>query len=490
MVVKNNKSFLVGLIPFLKYFICFLFLLAYVALSWVRHNNYQSFGYDLGINDQVVWRYAHFQSPLTTIDPFPTKTKFAEHIELVYAVISPFYWIWSSPFMLLMLQAGVVTSSSVAVYLLARKYHLTFFVSLSVMIAYLMFYGVQFGLWTDVHSSVFAAAFLMWFIYFLEMRKLKLSFLFFLLTLTAKESTGSALFCVSLVYFFYKREKTLIIYMILSALYLLFVFFVFYPYIVHMPYLYSNHAGLLSNLNPTSLIDTGDKRTAIFYSFSSWGFLPLFSPLWLIPVLSHFYKFFVIASDLPGAQGLFGQYRIMLTPVLALASIWTLKRLKYKIQIILGIWLLVNTFFAQYSLHLPLSYLAKSWFWQQPAAANTINGMIKIYLPQNVSVVSQNNITPHISERDKIYTLYPEKKIFQKYSPCGQVQCDWFRWYGNPEFLIVDTSSDWDARHFLTDRPLFIKGLINLEKAKVVAKYKQIGTTILYKVNENPDKYR
>jgi len=477
--LKNFKFF----IRILPYLICFLFFIAYSILGVVRHNHYQSFGYDLGINDQTVWQYSKFKLPLNTIAPFSDKLKLTEHVELIYAVIAPFYWIWSSPITLIILQAVSVCLSAIFVYLLARKYKLPEITSNILVIAYLMFYGVQFGLWTDVHSSVFAATCVMGFIYFLDLRKHKLTLLFFLLSITAKESVGSAIFFISCVYFWYRREKILLLYSFGSAAYMLFIFYVFFPHIMHVQYLYANTDGLFSNLNPLSLIDTQEKQFTIFYSFASWGFIALLSPITLLPILSHFFKFFVLASDLSGVQNLFGQYRIGLAPLFAFSTIWTLKRFNYRWQMILSLWLLLAALFMQYFLHLPLSYLSKQWFWSEPPAVKNINYVINNILPRNASVVSQNNITPHISQRDKIYTLYPEKKIFPKNSPCKQTQCNWFGWNGKPEFLIVDTSSEWDARHLLIDNSLFIDGLHNLEKAKVVEKYKEVGTTILYKIN-------
>lgn len=142
--------------------------------------------------------------------------------------------------------------------------------------------------------------------------------------------------------------------------------------------------------------------------------------------------------------------------------------------------------FAQYALHLPLSYLSKSWFWQTPPAVQSINAMIKDISP-TASIAAQNNILPHVSHRDKIYSLYPEKKTFAKYSPCNKNQCNWFRWYGRPQYLLVDTSNAWDIRHLLANRPDYIDALHNLTKAGVITKQKQIGTTILYKVNRNPN---
>lgn len=100
--------------------------------------------------------------------------------------------------------------------------------------------------------------------------------------------------------------------------------------------------------------------------------------------------------------------------------------------------------------------------------------------------MSQNNITPHISQRNEVFTLFPEKKDFVKNSPCGQKSCNWFRWSGNPQFLIVDTSGDWDARGLLSDRESFVDGLENLEKAKVIQKAHEKGDAVLYKIVKQP----
>ncbi len=136
---------------------------------------------------------------------------------------------------------------------------------------------------------------------------------------------------------------------------------------------------------------------------------------------------------------------------------------------------------------MPLSYLSKQWFWTEPSGVKHINIIRSAYLPRDASVVAQNNIVPHISHRDAVYSLYPERKQFKKKSPCGQPECNWFRWYDHPELLFVDTSPEWDARHLFIDRDKFIDGLKNLEKAGVITKYKQAGSTVLYKVNKNPD---
>lgn len=472
----------------LPFILCLCFFILYSILSIVRHDHYQSFGYDLGINDQTVWQYSRFHLPITTIDPFPGQTKFAEHVELVYAFISPFYWIWSTRRMLLMVEAGFVCTAGIAVYLLARKKGLTYSVSLSLLISYLGFYGVQNVMWFDTHSASFAAAFLLWFIYFIETRKKWLSVLFFFLAITAKENIG-LLTCVTSCVFYIRNKdiRPLLTFFILSSvLYVGFIFLIFFPHIVQVKYLYANDHGFFSNLNPLSMINTAEKLQVYLYSLLSFGFLPLLSPLYLIPALFDLATYFVVASDLTGAQGLYGQYRITLVPFLICATIMTISRYKKLNTWYIGIYLLICTCIVQYTLHLPLSYLSKSWFWHESTAVKTIESIRMQFLPKTASVVAQNNIVPHLSHRDEIYSLYPEKKQFADHSPCGQAYCDWFRWHGTPEYLFVDTSPEWDARHLLIDRDVFIRGLENLQKSGVIKPYKQEGTTILYRVYKNP----
>ncbi len=72
-------------------------------------------------------------------------------------------------------------------------------------------------------------------------------------------------------------------------------------------------------------------------------------------------------------------------------------------------------------------------------------------------------------------------------SPCKETACDWFRWAGTPQYMIVDTSSDWDIRHFLTNRDEFISGLNNLEKQGVITKYREDNNTKLYKILKKPN---
>src|SRR5258708_29699898 len=93
--------------------ICIVFFIAYATLAVIRHNHYGSYGFDLGISDQVVWQYSHFQPPITTIQSYPFTSILTDHIEFIYILLSRFYWLFSSPITLLLLQTFFITSSSI-----------------------------------------------------------------------------------------------------------------------------------------------------------------------------------------------------------------------------------------------------------------------------------------------------------------------------------------------------------------------------------------
>lgn len=464
--------------------ICLFFFFFYSTLSLVKHDHYLT-GYDLGVEDQGVWSYSVFKNPLSTTHAYTATPIYFDHVELIYVFIAPFYWIWSDVRLFIILYVLALVLSAVPMYLLAREKKLPEHQAVTLTGIYLLFYGIQNAIWFDVHSIGFGVCFLAWFVYFLYKGNTKPALLFFLLAITSKEDIALLTLLLSLVMYFFQRTKNALYFTLGSVVYLVFIFGMYFP---HMTpgYRFQNHNGLLHDTNPLYLVNTVDKRQVLFYSLASFGFLPLLLPLMLVPFLGDLAHFFVIGnSSVTSAQGMFGHYRVTLALLLCFPTIFALAKYKKLQHPAISLYLIGCALTLQYILHLPLSYLAKSWFWHTPVGAKTIP-LVTNDIPSNTAIVTQNNITPHFTHREFIYTLWPEKKTFDKNSPCGQTACDWFHWGGNPTYLIVDTSPDWDIRHYLATREDYMKGLENIEKAGIVKKDKEIGTTIRYKILKNP----
>ena len=98
--------------------LCWILLLsiAYSALSVIRHNHFQSGGFDLGIYDQAVWQYSRFQFPYNTI-----KERFilGDHLTLTLPLLAPLFWLWEDVRILLVFQAFWISFSALAIYKVA-----------------------------------------------------------------------------------------------------------------------------------------------------------------------------------------------------------------------------------------------------------------------------------------------------------------------------------------------------------------------------------
>lgn len=463
------------------YLIIVFFFICYSTLSILKHNNFMS-GYDLAMIDQAIWKYSQFKNPITTTHTYFDLPIYFDHLEIIYIFMAPIYWIINDVRVLLIFQVLAICSSSIIVFWLTVKYKLEQFLSLSILVSYLSFFGLQFAIWSDIHSLVFAVAFLSCFIYFLYTKRFKLSLLFFTLSIFSKEDIALITFLISLS--FYKQIKIswIVFFALTSLLYLYFVFYVYFPGFSVKGYTFANPQGLLSDLNPLYLINTHEKQMTIIYSLAWFGFIPILSLLKSITFLGDIAHYFILGNTtVKSAHGIFQHYRSTTALFLVWPTIEAISKYKILNRWYTGLYLLLCAAFFQYYLHLPLSYLTKKWFWTKSSSVSDINKVLE-RLPKDASVATQVNIAPHITHRDHIYTLWPSNREFAKNSPCGQKNCKWFRIGKTPQYIVVDTSSEWDERHFLTTKDEFVERIEALKKANLIKAEFTSNNATLYKV--------
>src|ERR1700690_2289016 len=80
----------------------------YSTMSVVRHNHFQSGGFDLGLYDQAVWQYSKFIYPFNTV-----KDRFilGDQLTLTLPLLAPIFWIVNDVRALLVVQAVWVSAS-------------------------------------------------------------------------------------------------------------------------------------------------------------------------------------------------------------------------------------------------------------------------------------------------------------------------------------------------------------------------------------------
>ncbi len=98
------------------------YFILYSALSVLRHESYHSFGFDLGLFDQVFWNTTQgrpFESTMSQALPVP-HSLLGDHFSPVFLLLMPFYLAFPHPETLLVIQTFALALGAWPVYLLAK----------------------------------------------------------------------------------------------------------------------------------------------------------------------------------------------------------------------------------------------------------------------------------------------------------------------------------------------------------------------------------
>lgn len=465
----------------MKFLLIWLAVLSilYSTLSVVRHNHFQSGAYDLGLYDQAVWQYAHFQIPFNTIKD---RIILGDHLALTLPLISPLFYIWDDVRMLLIFQAFWVTFSSIAIYKIALNRKFSSQTSLILSVIYSLFYGLQYLIYFDFHPVAIAVGVVPWLVLFFEkgMRKMFiLSVIFLVLT---QENMGLVLSSLGLIYFFDKSKRKTAIFMfvfgIIVSLITVKITSLFYggnyEYIPHI------------SLNPIDIVqnffNSTEKREVWFYSLSGYSFLPFLSPGALLAAAFDLSQYFQTGSAFARMWSPFLHHRAILDIYLFLGSLNALAFLKAKRFNIkyISVASLIIVFFFEYFLHLPLNKLSKSDFWKTEVWMVNDEKLTQS-IPQSYSIAAQDNLVPHLSHRKEIRLVYP-RKLDLKNEPCGQKSCWWLEFSGKPQYLAVDRRPNQWLTQILTTNENFESAINNMEKAQKIKVVRHVGDAYLYKI--------
>ncbi|GHH87335.1 DUF2079 domain-containing protein [Streptomyces capitiformicae] len=130
------------------------FFVAYAAVSVGRYRHMGTRSWDLGIFEQAVRGYAHFQAPIVDLKG-PGFNVLGDHFSPVTALLAPIYRVVPSPVTLLVAQAALFALSAVPVTRVAARM-LGRARGLAVGVAYGLSWGLQRAVDFDFHEICFA----------------------------------------------------------------------------------------------------------------------------------------------------------------------------------------------------------------------------------------------------------------------------------------------------------------------------------------------
>lgn len=185
-----------------------VFFAVYVGgLTTLRYLNYSTSTYDFGIFSQMFYYMKETFLPYTTCERSELLSHFAVHLSPIYYLLLPGYLIFPSPVYLQIMQALIVASAVIPLFLLARRNRLSYKATAALCAAFCFHPALAGSCFYDIHENLFLAPLLLWLFYFIECRQWKLMYLFGLLACFVKEDAAFYVACAALFLFFSKKEK-------------------------------------------------------------------------------------------------------------------------------------------------------------------------------------------------------------------------------------------------------------------------------------------
>ncbi|MDQ3065344.1 MAG: DUF2079 domain-containing protein [bacterium] len=143
-------------------------------------------GFDFTVFYEAFYAYAHFQIPDSSVRGLNFFD--GDHFHPILLTLVPFYFLFQSPYTLVILQATIVASSVFPVYLFIKNKFHDQTIALLGASAYSLSAGLQWMLFFDFHEILFAIPLIAWSIYFVEHRRWRwLLLVIILLALTKDE---------------------------------------------------------------------------------------------------------------------------------------------------------------------------------------------------------------------------------------------------------------------------------------------------------------
>jgi uncharacterized membrane protein len=402
---------------------------AYSALSLLRHYHFGSSAFDLGIFDQVVWRYSQFKIPYCTIrNNYLDENILSDHFHPILVLLAPLYWFTDGAGALLVAQAVLFGVSVFPVFLFAEK-RLGRASAWLFAVSYTIFWGVQKYIEFDFHEIALAVPLIAFAIHFIDEGKRK-SYLACLFALLFVKENMSVLVCFFGIYLLtLRRFRDGVVVLALGALYFFAVVKIFIPFFAResLPYYYwkcdkfgREPLGSIKTVIQNPLLVLREMTSPAVKLRTGWS---IFSPFLL---LAFFSPLFILAVPLLAERFLSStdhfwlaelHYTATISPLVAMASADGLHRItrlfgservrRVCINLAGVAVLLINLYWLP---SLPLWNLTRADYWRLSQSDLTGYEALSM-IPPHAPVAAQSHLVPHLSRRDRIYMLNPNRQI-------------------------------------------------------------------------------
>lgn len=400
-----------------------IFVLFYSLLAVINHNHFQSQGIDFSIYDQALWLYSRFQSPLSTITFLHD---LADRFRPIMLPISALYWFTQNERVILIFQAVILAAAVFPLWILAKR-KVPLVLALIISFAYLNFIGTQAVNTYGFHEMAVLPIFLSFLFLFLEERKWRNYFMALILCLSVRENVGFLTATIGVwVYARSRNLKAALATVLVSLSWSISAISIIMPALGQTHYQsFVKQGDTLSGalleyiLDPPFFLKSFffpfEKMMTIFWSFLSFGLIPLIFPGLLVTILYQFASRFLDLLH-PTRWTLYYHYNAEMGILMSVSAIYGASYLLKKFPkntstAFLAALILFGQIISSLVLHVPFKNLLKKNFYAHESWMIETEQVLS-QVPENASVAAQNNLMPHLSHREKIY-LWPNNRDAQ-----------------------------------------------------------------------------
>lgn len=467
--------------------LCYALIFSYFTI--LKYNSFNAYAWDLGIFNQSLWSTVHGgRLFFNTVEQFinPSGVFLGIHFSPILLLVLPFYSLYSSPQTLLVFQSFILGLGAIPLYFLAKRVLNVRLAAVVLSLVYLLYPPLHGINWFDFHVQSFLPLFFFCTICFLT-KENRLGYFFFLfLSLMVAENVPILVLFIGLYCFWLYRkqfinairkktisDRNVLIPPLTILIAFLWWFLALYIQQQYFPinpaysqfYKAADNWSVLGIQDPITLpiyvvLNLGKGFEALSYDLLLkllYVFL-LFGPLlflsfrnlitsitlaWFVPVFfSNYRSYYTIGSHFPA----------YVIPFIFLGAVYGLKKivdshgfpsLKIYTKRLLVVGLIFAVFASPLSPVMTLLNNAALFPDYRPPVMTAHDEMLQVIVdmvPQNASILTQNNIFPHFSNRENAY-VYPVALILDRAppDPMGEYLNNTVQ---KADFILVDTITD------------------------------------------------
>jgi uncharacterized membrane protein len=404
----------------------------YGYLSVARHWAYNSHAFDLGLQHQVTWNTFRGQffryTYMVGLKPHLTHY-LGDHVQLILLPISWLYWIHDGPETLLMVQAIIISSGVVPLFLLGRLWLKSDLLALLLSVLFILHPAIQAAVLFDFHPLVLAASFLLWAFYLAEADRYIGATIAVVLALICKENVALVIGLLGVYWLLRGRGRLGIATLVAAIAWFFLCTSVIFPAynagesansFARYSYLGTGwfEIGWRVLSDPRVVISRLREPLSLHYMVGLWapfGFLSLLSPPTMLIAATEFGL--SILSTFPPQRTIDYQYPVLIVAVSAVAAIHTssylAKWLSEHTKASQRVWTgglvaiaVLGGIGSQYYAYGTLRLLGPGYRNVFTTTAHTRLGQRFLdQIPSEAVISAQSNLAPHVSERAKVYVF-------------------------------------------------------------------------------------